>query len=170
MVLFTLGIIPDIRSLLPVPNFPNMINSTQLVRPSQPVAYSFPSPFPGVRFKECAKACYRPTLSQGFPVKILRMISKLSSFRLYRSSAFICPSLHGSQHAAPHTRTGLISGVYAKPFVFLYPIIENTNYKVKCLPGFCTVQFTWSTQFKSLSKIIPKYLLSASGIFWSLRE
>jgi len=50
------GILPDIRSLLPVPNFPNMINPTQIraVRPLQTVAYSFPSLFPRVRFKKCA--------------------------------------------------------------------------------------------------------------------
>jgi hypothetical protein len=30
-------IFPDIHSLLPVPNFPNIINSTKIVRPSQPV-------------------------------------------------------------------------------------------------------------------------------------
>jgi hypothetical protein len=48
------GIFPDIRSLLPVPNFRNMIYPTQIVRASQPVAYSFPSPFPTVRFKKCA--------------------------------------------------------------------------------------------------------------------
>jgi len=43
------AIIPDIQSLLPVPNFPNMINPTQRVRPSQPAAYSFPNPFPILR-------------------------------------------------------------------------------------------------------------------------
>ena len=32
------GILPTIRSLLPVPNFPKMINPTQILRPSQPVA------------------------------------------------------------------------------------------------------------------------------------
>jgi len=31
-----------------------MINPAQILRPSQPVAYSFPSPFPRVRFKKCA--------------------------------------------------------------------------------------------------------------------
>jgi len=40
------GIIRDIRYTLPVPNFLNMIN------PFQPVEYSFPSPFPRVRFKK----------------------------------------------------------------------------------------------------------------------
>jgi len=44
----------DIRSFLPVPNFPNMINPTQTVRPLQPVAYSFLSPFPRARFKSYA--------------------------------------------------------------------------------------------------------------------
>ena len=34
------GILPDIRSLLPVPDFPNMLYPTQIVWPSQPVAYS----------------------------------------------------------------------------------------------------------------------------------
>jgi len=29
------GILPDIHSLLSMPNFPNMINPTQIVRPSQ---------------------------------------------------------------------------------------------------------------------------------------
>jgi len=29
------GILPDIRSLLSIPNFPNMINTTKIVRPSQ---------------------------------------------------------------------------------------------------------------------------------------
>jgi hypothetical protein len=33
----------DIRSLLPVRNFPNMINHTQIVRPSQPIEYTFVS-------------------------------------------------------------------------------------------------------------------------------
>ena len=45
------GILPAICSLLSVPNFLNMISPTQIVRPSQPVMYSFPSPFPRVRFK-----------------------------------------------------------------------------------------------------------------------
>jgi len=48
------GIFPDIRSLLPVPNFPNMINPKQTVRPARIVVYSFPRPFPRVRFKKCA--------------------------------------------------------------------------------------------------------------------
>jgi len=47
-------ILSDNRSLLPVLNFPNMINPTQIVRPSQPVTYSFQRPFPRVRFKKCA--------------------------------------------------------------------------------------------------------------------
>jgi len=42
------GILPDICFLLP-----NMINPTQIVRPTQPVAYSFPSPFLRVCFKKC---------------------------------------------------------------------------------------------------------------------
>jgi len=37
--------------LLPFPNFPNIINPTQTVSPSQPVTYSFPSPFPRFRLK-----------------------------------------------------------------------------------------------------------------------
>ena len=48
------AILKDIRSLLPVPNFPNMVGPTQIGGPSQPVAYSFPSPFHSVRFKKCA--------------------------------------------------------------------------------------------------------------------
>jgi len=48
------GILPDIRSLLPGSNFPNMIKPSQIEKPSQPVACSFPSPFPRVRFKKCA--------------------------------------------------------------------------------------------------------------------
>jgi hypothetical protein len=35
--------LPDIRSLLPAPNFPNMIYPAQIVRPWQPVAYSLGS-------------------------------------------------------------------------------------------------------------------------------
>ena len=46
MVQFAKRILPDIRTLLPVPNFPNTVNPTQIVSPSQPVAYCFPSPFP----------------------------------------------------------------------------------------------------------------------------
>jgi hypothetical protein len=38
----------------------------------QPVAFSFPSPFPTVRFKKCAEACYRPKLSHDFSVRIFR--------------------------------------------------------------------------------------------------
>jgi hypothetical protein len=41
-------IFPYIRSLLPVPNFPNMINPTQTDIPLQPVPYILPSPFPTV--------------------------------------------------------------------------------------------------------------------------
>jgi len=48
------GIVFDIHSLLPAPNFPNMFYRTQIESPSQPVAYSFPSPFPRVRVKKCA--------------------------------------------------------------------------------------------------------------------
>ena len=56
-------------------------------------------------------------------------------------------------------------------FLYSYFLFENTHYKVKCLPGFCAVSFTWSTQFKSLRKIIPKYLqLLASGIFWGSKR
>jgi hypothetical protein len=43
------GALPDIRSLLPVPNFLGMIDPTWIVRPLQPDAYSFPSLFPIVR-------------------------------------------------------------------------------------------------------------------------
>ena len=50
------AVLPDIRSLLPVLNFPNLIDPTQIVMPVQPGAYSFPSSFPIVRFKECAYA------------------------------------------------------------------------------------------------------------------
>ena len=71
------GVLPDIRPLLPVLNFPNMIY------PTQPVAHSFPSPFPRVSFKNCAQACYRPMLSRGFPVRILRMICVLNWTELY---------------------------------------------------------------------------------------
>ena len=45
-------ILPDIRSLLPVPYFPNTSYPTQTVSPSHPVACSLPSPFPGARFKK----------------------------------------------------------------------------------------------------------------------
>jgi len=76
-------IFPNTRSLLPVPNFPNTINTTQIKRPSQTVKFSFPSPFPRARFKNCAQSCYRRTLSQGFPVIILPTVCKLSSFLLY---------------------------------------------------------------------------------------
>jgi hypothetical protein len=34
------AILPDIRPLLPVPNFPNMTNPTQIVKPSLSVAIS----------------------------------------------------------------------------------------------------------------------------------
>jgi hypothetical protein len=46
------GILPDIASLLPALNFPNMINRTQTVRLSQPVVHSFSIPFPTVHFKQ----------------------------------------------------------------------------------------------------------------------
>jgi len=49
------GILPDSRSLLLVPNFPKKINPTQIVRPWQPFAYSFPNPVPRVRFKKSAQ-------------------------------------------------------------------------------------------------------------------
>ena len=45
------GILPDIGFLLPVRNFLNVIDPTQIVRPLQTDACSSPSPFPSVRFK-----------------------------------------------------------------------------------------------------------------------
>jgi len=60
-------ILPDTRSLLLDDNFPNMINLTQIVRPSQPVAYSFPSPFTIFRLvkeKEGKKGYYKDSFQE----------------------------------------------------------------------------------------------------------
>jgi len=46
-----LPVIPDIPSLPPVPNFTSMISPTQIEKTSQSIAYSFPSPFPTIRYK-----------------------------------------------------------------------------------------------------------------------
>jgi len=73
----------DIRSSLPVFKFPNMMNPTQILRPSHPVAYSFLNPFPRIPFKMCTHSCYRPTLRQDFPSRVLRMVCKLSPFLLF---------------------------------------------------------------------------------------
>jgi hypothetical protein len=43
--------LPDIRSLLPVPNFPNTINPTQIVRPSQPLRIAFQAQSPQYALK-----------------------------------------------------------------------------------------------------------------------
>ena len=48
------GILPNIRSLLPVSNFKNMINPTQMVRTVHTVTYSVPSTFHRLRFKKYA--------------------------------------------------------------------------------------------------------------------
>jgi hypothetical protein len=57
-------------------------------------------------------------------------ISQLESFRwcanlaalfCTRSNVFICPSLWGSQHAAPYSRIGCSSDVYAKRLELLFP-------------------------------------------------
>ena len=45
-------------------------------------------------------------MSQGFSVRILHMIGKLSNFLLYSVKPLICLSVHGSQHTDPYSRTG----------------------------------------------------------------
>jgi hypothetical protein len=100
-------ILPDVHSLGSVPNFSNMINSTHVVRTTQPVAYSFPNPFPRGRFKS---ACCRPTLSQGFPVRILRMISKLRSFFCIRSIFYDTPKMEVAKCSETSLR-GILSHI-----------------------------------------------------------
>ena len=126
-----------------------MNNPTQTVRPTQPVKYSFPRPFPRVRFKNCVFACYRPTLSQGFPVRILRMVSNWAAFVCTRSNACICPFLHGSQHAAPYSRMG-----HAIDFGlnFLYSYFLFWEHAIQCLLSFLR---HWSTTAYGFVRLFP---------------
>jgi len=58
---------------------------------------------------------------------------------------------------------GRTSDVQAK---FCIPFLRTRITKWSAFQAFCAVQFAWSAQFKSLRKIIPKYLQQlASGIF-----
>jgi len=116
-------ILPDICSLLPVPNFPNMIYPTETVSPSQPVAYSLPRPFFSVRFKSAYKR-----------VIVLRSakVSQSESFVWFLNwAAFFCTCpLYGSQHAYQYSRIGR-TDICSRISFF-----QNKHYKVKCLPGF----------------------------------
>ena len=48
--------------------------------------------------------------------------------------------------------------MYAKPFLFLFPFLRTLITKLSTFQALCALLFTWSTQFKSLGMIIPKYL------------
>ena len=104
VVRFTKGIFPDICSLLPVPNFPNIIYPNQIVSHSEPVTYNFPSPFPTVRYKSAhERAIFLgwAKVSQG--ELIVRFVNWATFFFTW-SNAFIFPSLHESQHADTYSK------------------------------------------------------------------
>jgi hypothetical protein len=100
------GIFPYVRPLIATPNFYIMIYPAQIVWPLQSVSYSLPRPFTRVRFEEGTYAPQLSTRRQIFPVRTVRMICKFGCFLCTLSIALICPSLYGSQHAAPYSRIG----------------------------------------------------------------
>jgi len=81
------GILPAIRFLFPVPNFPNMINPAQIVRPSQPVAYGFPSPLCNVQLNDIHKE-YADTITQFDSISLLRQCWYPTHISVIRSE---CP-------------------------------------------------------------------------------
>jgi hypothetical protein len=72
------GIFSDICRLLSAPNFSCMIDLAQIAWFLQTIAYILPSPFYRVRFEESTYASYLSALCQGFPVRIISMLSKFS--------------------------------------------------------------------------------------------
>jgi len=59
-----------------------------------------------------------------------------AAFFCTRSNAFICPSLHWSQHAHAYSRTGRTNDVWAKLFVFLFPFLRTRNTKWSAFQAF----------------------------------
>ena len=132
--LFHKGIFPDIRSLLNVRNFRNTISPTQTVRPSQPVTYNIPSPFPQYALQSAHNRAIvlrsaKVSQSESFIWRVNWAASCCT-----RSNAFICLSLHGSQHADPYSRTELSMTCRLNCYIPI-SLFHNTHHKVKCLPG-----------------------------------
>jgi hypothetical protein len=77
------GIFFDSCILLSAPNFPIMIDPAQIAWLLQPITYGLPRPSSRVSFEERIYASHLSALSQGFPVQIIPLMWKFSSFVLH---------------------------------------------------------------------------------------
>ena len=90
------GILPDIRSLLPVPNFPNMVNPTRIVRLLSLSRIAFQARCPEYALKSAPKRAIVLRWAKVSQSESSVWLVNRAAFVCTRSNAFICPSLRGS--------------------------------------------------------------------------
>jgi len=67
------------------------------------------------------------------------LCANLAAFFSTLSNTLICPSLYGSQHAAPYSRIGRTTDMQAKLLVLLLPFFSIRIVKCSAFQAFFTV-------------------------------